>query len=456
MENKLEKNKYLNNSENRYLYKENKDNKEIIQTPIKDTNIENISSREKQSKIECRYYFLFTLITLILLLIFFKSINDYKNKKFKSNKHNRDYFPNLQDSFKKAKGFLDKCLKNILINNSKIIPSENPKVSAVIPFFNRQKTILRAIRSIQNQNLTDLEIILVNDFSLDETMSIIEQIQKEDKRIKVINNKKVMGTLYSRSIGALYSKGKYIFPLDSDDMLLDSDVYYTITNIADKGNYDLVGFRIIYSTGNNILKSKIGEFDYSNHYYNHTLFQPELGLYPIKLGNTLGEFYIIDILLYNKCIRTKIYKDALNKMGEEKYSRYMTHSEDLAAIIFLFNTAKSMRYVGKYGTLHIKTPMSDSLRYFSHRELNFCDLYLTDFAIDFTKDTFESRKLVVHLMVNLMNNKQIQKTFEEKEFCKLFKACMDKILNMKYISNEDKEEIRKRAINLNISNITLI
>ena len=62
MENKLENNRYLNNSENRYLYKENKDNKEIIQTPIKDTNIENISSREKQSKIECRYYFLLILL----------------------------------------------------------------------------------------------------------------------------------------------------------------------------------------------------------------------------------------------------------------------------------------------------------------------------------------------------------------------------------------------------------
>ena len=415
MENKLEKNRYLNNSENRYLYKENK---EIIETNISNIHVEDIFSRNKQTN-QYRYYFIFALITFILLLIFFKSISDYKTKKLKEIKHNSEYFPNLKDSFKNAKGFLDKCLKNILINNSKIIPSQNPKVSAVIPFFNRQKTILRAIRSIQNQNLTDLEIILINDFSLDETMSIIEQIQKEDQRIKVINNKKVMGTLYSRSIGTLYAKGKYIFPLDSDDMLLDKDVYYTITNIADKGNFDLVGFRIIYSIGNNILKNKIEEFYFSNHYYNHSLFQPELGLYPVKLGNVLGEYYIIDVLLYNKCIRAKIYKTALNQIGEEKYSRYMTHSEDLAATFFLFNTAHSMKYIGKYGTLHIKTPMSDSLRYFSYREINFCNLYLTDFAIDFTKDTFESRKLIVYLIIYLMNSKQIQKTMEEKDFHKL-------------------------------------
>ena len=52
-----------------------------------------------------------------------------------------------------------------------------------------------------------------------------------------------MGTLYSRSVGALSAKGKYIFPLDSDDMFLDEDVFQTITSIAEKGYFDIVEFK---------------------------------------------------------------------------------------------------------------------------------------------------------------------------------------------------------------------
>ena len=109
--------------------------------------------------------------------------NLYKEYKFNS----------LQESFNKAKDFLDKSSKGILINDKKQFKSsENPKVTAIIPVYNSQYFITRAIKSIQNQNLLDLEIILVNDFSTDRSLNIIEEIKKEDPRIKIINNKKNM------------------------------------------------------------------------------------------------------------------------------------------------------------------------------------------------------------------------------------------------------------------------
>ena len=106
-----------------------------------------------------------------------------------------DYkFPSLKDSFNKAKPFIDKCAKLIFINDkTKFNSSEKPKASAIIPVYNSQNLIHRAIKSIQNQNLLDIEIILVNDFSTDKSLSVIESIQKEDPRIKIIKNKKNMG-----------------------------------------------------------------------------------------------------------------------------------------------------------------------------------------------------------------------------------------------------------------------
>ena len=262
-----------------------------------------------------------------------------KHKTNKKDIYFKEIFPNLQDSFNNAKEFLDTCLKGKLIYNQTIKPSKYPKVSAVIPLYNCKRTILRSIRSIQNQNISDFEIILVNDFSKDESLSIVEQYQKDDPRIKIINNQRNMGILYSRSIGALAAKGQYIFPSD-DDMLLDKDVYYTMTNIADKGDFDIIGFKALSaSISSNNLPIHAFEAYYQGQTNNQVLFQPELGLYPLRNGTKYGEYHIYDVYLWNKCIKTDVYQIALNKVGVERYSRHMLIHEDVVETCFLFNTA---------------------------------------------------------------------------------------------------------------------
>ena len=79
----------------------------------------------------------------------------------------------------------------------------------------------------------------------DNTLSIIQEIQKKDPRIKILNNTKNMGVLYSRSIGTLLAKGKYVFPLDCDDLFLDDNVFETIYKIAEKDNFDIWEFKAI-------------------------------------------------------------------------------------------------------------------------------------------------------------------------------------------------------------------
>ena len=83
---------------------------------------------------------------------------------------------------------------------------------------NTEKYILRFIRNIQNQFFENIEIILVDDFSLDNSKKIIEKLQKDDERIALIKHKNNKGTLISRKNGILKSKGKYIIIPDSDDI----------------------------------------------------------------------------------------------------------------------------------------------------------------------------------------------------------------------------------------------
>ena len=406
--------------------------------------------KKKKSNNKYKYIFIPLFIISIYViysrLIYSKNKRTFKHKPTKSDIYFEEKFPNRGDSLNNAKEFLKICLDNKLINNKIIKSSNNPKVSAVIPLYNCQRTISRAIKSVQNQNISDIEIILVNDYSKDETLSIVEQIQKEDPRIKIINNKKNMGTLYTRSIGALSAKGEYIFPLDGDDMLLDKDVYSTITKIADKGNFDIVGFRglIAYVSNNSVANYALESF-FSDQKDNHVLFQPELGLYPLRPGNNYKDFKVMDVYLWKKCIKTNIYQKALNKAGEERYSRFMVLHEDVLAIYILFNTAESMKYIGKYGILYIPNSEGTSKK-FNIITHNINHIYLADTVIEFTKDTFESKRVLVYIITSLLERSTLKETLERNEYVKkLFISCLNKILNMKYISDKDKKEIKDRT-----------
>ena len=90
-----------------------------------------------------------------------------------------------------------------------------------------------------------------------------------------------MGTLYSRCIGVLQSKGKYIFPLDNDDMFFEDDVINIVYEEAYNFNYDIVGFKSIVA---NNYKADISQMknDRFMHYINLTVYKPELSLFGIS------------------------------------------------------------------------------------------------------------------------------------------------------------------------------
>ena len=89
------------------------------------------------------------------------------------------------------------------------------KVSVIIPVYNSSKHLEECIKSVVNQTYKNLEIIIVNDASTDESLSIINSFN--DKRIKVINLDKNLGVAIARNKGIEVSTGSLICFLDSDD-----------------------------------------------------------------------------------------------------------------------------------------------------------------------------------------------------------------------------------------------
>ncbi|MBW4602818.1 MAG: glycosyltransferase family 2 protein [Calothrix sp. FI2-JRJ7] len=90
-----------------------------------------------------------------------------------------------------------------------------PTISVIIPTYNNQRTILETIESIQKQSFSDLEIVVINDGSTDDTLKILNSIP--DERVKVFTYEN-SGVSTARNRGISVARGKYIAFLDGDDL----------------------------------------------------------------------------------------------------------------------------------------------------------------------------------------------------------------------------------------------
>lgn len=93
---------------------------------------------------------------------------------------------------------------------------QKDKVSIIVPCYNAEKYLKKCLDSIINQTYSNIEIILVNDGSKDNTLKILSDYEKKDNRIIVID-KENTGVSDSRNIGVEKATGKYIMFSDSDD-----------------------------------------------------------------------------------------------------------------------------------------------------------------------------------------------------------------------------------------------
>ena len=94
----------------------------------------------------------------------------------------------------------------------------NELVSIITPTFNAEKFIRATIESVQNQSYQNWEMILVDDASTDETVSIIKEFAQKDNRLKLTELPKNSGNGFARNIALEKATGKYIAYLDADDL----------------------------------------------------------------------------------------------------------------------------------------------------------------------------------------------------------------------------------------------
>lgn len=294
--------------------------------------------------------------------------------------------------------YYEVCNKGILINKKKIKKFIIPKISIISPVYNGEKFILRFLRSIQNQLFEDIEIIFVDDFSKDNTIKIIEDCQKKDKRITLIKQKKNKGTLKSRNIGALKAKGEYLIFPDSDD-ILSNDILKKCYNIAKRYNYDLIRF-IFYKKNKN--------------YINRIFFLYENSIYPPQLLTfvfySLGFLKVNDFNICNKFINRILFLRTLNNINDFYLNQYMIYFEDGFINYALHRNAKSLYLMKSVGYYYITN--KKSITHYVNKNLEIkCFLLYLNFLFENSKNNDYEKKMVFHLLQVYINNQKTNKNF---------------------------------------------
>lgn len=113
---------------------------------------------------------------------------------------------------------------------------KKPLVTVVVPVYNTGKYIDRCLKSIVNQTYKNLEIILVDDGSTDNSSLLCDEWKKKDKRIIAVH-KKNAGLGMARNSGIEYATGEYVSFVDSDDFV-DLDIYELLVRNIEKSNAD--------------------------------------------------------------------------------------------------------------------------------------------------------------------------------------------------------------------------
>ena len=177
-----------------------------------------------------------------------------------------------------------------------------------MPVYNMEKYISRALLNIQNQTLKDIEIVVVNDHSNDNSLEIIKNFAKNDSRVKLINNQKNRGLLFTRAMGVLHSSGKYLMNFDADDELIGEEALEFLYNQTVSTKADIISFDIINKNTKIKIENPCKEF-------NNIIKQPTL----FKSIYTKG-YKLKDFLIWNKLIKKRIFLKAYKLFNNYIYS----------------------------------------------------------------------------------------------------------------------------------------
>ena len=401
----------------------------------------NASTKKRENKkilkIIFKYsYFIISFFILIIIILLFIFRNKNQKRFFTKIDRNSEY-NNVQEYYKMIQD-------HVLYDKGKVYnPSGNPKISIILPVYNGEAFLQETLISIQNQDFKDIEIIIIDDKSTDNSTILIKELMKTEPRISFYQNEENKGPLYTKKKGILAAKGKYVMIIDDDDKFLQRDAFTSLYEEAEKFNLDILEFKSILSTSllNIDQYNKTGKENYS------ILYQNELNNYMYFPG-FLGVIEKYDNKKVNHFVKTILYVNILEQIDDKYFNIRINYYEDYMFFFLLTRNAKSLKKIDRIFYLKEKVIFSDDSKK-NHRKnerlkegfnyLCFAYLNYIQFLFDKTKNTVEDKKIAFSQLEKLYLDNLCK---SNPNYKKMALNIIDLFLNSEYISLADKKKIR--------------
>lgn len=214
------------------------------------------------------------------------------------------------------------------------------KVSVVMPVYNADKYLPRAIESILNQTLTELELILVNDGSKDCSLEVCREYEKKDSRVIVVD-KKNEGACIARNTGIHLAQGEYLQLVDADDYC-ELDMLEEQYKLAKATNAEVVMCGLKYD-----ISLKNGEILYEEDHYQDAVLTGKGQIKEVLMD-------IVNNMLFNYT-HNKLYKLSFLKENHLKFTGWLPIDQDTNFNIDVFKCLEHLTLTTKSYYHYIKT-----------------------------------------------------------------------------------------------------
>ena len=290
------------------------------------------------------------------------------------------------------------------------------KISCIITLYNDEKNIERCINSIIRNNYKNIEILIINDGSTDNSLALCECLSKEFSEIRIINQDN-MGVCSARNRGIEEFDGDYALFIDSDDYI-DSNMLPELNEyISEFNNPDLI------------------QFDYKRDYEGNIVdsFEND-GSITRYTGKEAAKEYILKNKHFSMVLWRRLYKKEILKKVCFEVQKL---PEDLATAFYVYASCKDVIHISKsYYNYYIK---NDGLSY-QNTQIDYINLY--NIMKKNTKDELSFFKNDTKMEIEIKN---IYENYLLTIYAKFYKSQKNKIRNdyLKIISNEIIDNYQK-------------
>jgi teichuronic acid biosynthesis glycosyltransferase TuaG len=413
--------------------------------------------KNKENK---KYKKIYNVIITIFVLIFFHQyeihrcnsldktmlkIKQFENSYSKSFVNNFFMKTDIEESIK----YREINENNILIDHYIYQGNEEPDISVIITVYNQANCFYKVLRSVQNQSLKNIEIIIIDDCSLDNTTEVIENYMKEDKRIKYLKNESNNGKIKSRSDGVRMAKGKYITIIDGDDALSHENILFNSLTIANMANLDVVEFRYGFFEKHKLIQLNFNLNNIKN-LKNRIIYQPELTFKFVDLveGDSINGFS--NRCIWGKLIKNDVFRKVVEFIGPKYTEDYLLDYEDTIMVVALFRVAKSYYYMQELGYYKSKGECENpfpilenkkckSKNFLINSELD--SIKYLNFLLDISKNSEIENKLIYKELMALDHYKKLNRKIN-KNFSYVY-SIINRINESSFYLNNHRKKINK-------------